>query len=108
MPRCSCLAVSLLLLAFALGGCATRKETAAPSESTAAPRPSTDTGEFEKTALTGPRGGTLMLADIGSGAKTFNILVATETSSTSIVGPMFDGLVTRDADTLAIKPALAR
>jgi peptide/nickel transport system substrate-binding protein len=102
------LAMSLLPLALSLGGCATRKEAAPAGGGPTAALPAAATEDFEKTTLTGSRGGMLKLGDLGSGAKTFNLLVAKETSSTGVVGPMFDGLVTREADTLEMKPALAK
>src|SRR5262245_58412862 len=102
------LAVSLIPLALSLGGCATRKESAPAGGGPTAALPAAATEDFEKTTLTGARGGMLKLGDLGSGAKTFNLLVAKETSSTGVVGPMFDGLVTREADTLEMKPALAK
>lgn len=39
--------------------------------------------------------------------KTFNIIVAKETSSTAPLGLVFDGLVTRNLETLEFEPALA-
>lgn len=61
-----------------------------------------------KVTLKGRRGGALMRATPGAGAKTFNPLVARETSSREIIALLFDGLVTRDLQTLAIVPALAQ
>src|SRR5437667_4441329 len=100
----------LLLIVCALGGCATHKEvTSGGSNATpAAELSSTETEDFEKTALTGPRGGTLRLTGAGAGAKTFNPLISKETSSGAVWGVLFDGLVRRDQQTLAMKPALAK
>ena len=54
----------------------------------------------------GKYGGTLMLSSI-SDPKTFNSVVAKETSSTLITGFMFEGLVETDGVTTEAKPALA-
>ena len=54
----------------------------------------------------GKYGGTLMLSSI-SDPKTFNSVVAKETSSTLITGFMFEGLVETDGVTTEVKPALA-
>jgi len=51
-------------------------------------------------------GGILMLSSI-SDPKTFNSVVAKETSSTLITGFMFEGLVETDGVTTEVKPALA-
>jgi peptide/nickel transport system substrate-binding protein len=58
-------------------------------------------------APVGQSGGALVLATI-SGPKTFNPLVARETSSTDILGRMFDSLVTMDNETQEVRPALAK
>src|SRR5207244_1700403 len=65
-----------------------------------------DMAGFMKTSVSGKRGGTLMDAVIAD-PKTFNMLIAKETSSTGAVGGMFDGLVRRNPKTLQIEPALA-
>jgi peptide/nickel transport system substrate-binding protein len=65
-----------------------------------------DTAGFQKTSVNGKRGGTLMLATFVD-PKTFNTLISKETSSGNAIGLMFDGLVTRNAETLEIEPALA-
>jgi peptide/nickel transport system substrate-binding protein len=54
----------------------------------------------------GKYGGTLTLSSI-SDPKTFNSVVAKETSSTMITGFMFEGLVETDGVTTEVKPALA-
>ena len=54
----------------------------------------------------GKYGGTLMLSSI-SDPKTFNSVVAKETSSTLITGFIFEGLVEADGVTTEVKPALA-
>jgi peptide/nickel transport system substrate-binding protein len=97
---------ALSLLGLALGGCATRKEAASTGAAPAASLPAAATADFQKTSLTGPRGGTLMLANTAE-AKTFNPLIVKETSSGAVIGPLFDSLVTRDAETLKMEPALA-
>jgi peptide/nickel transport system substrate-binding protein len=99
----------LLFVACALGGCATHKEVASGGGARPpAPLSSTETEDFEKTAVAGPRGGTLRLTGLGAGAKTFNPLVSKETSSGAVVNVLFDGLVRRDLQTLEMKPALAK
>lgn len=65
-----------------------------------------DMAGFLKTSVSGKRGGTLSDAVIAD-PKTFNMLIAKETSSTGAVGGMFDGLVRRNPTTLQIEPALA-
>jgi len=54
----------------------------------------------------GKYGGTLTLSSI-SDPKTFNSVVAKETSSTMVTGFMFEGLVETDGVTTEVKPALA-
>jgi peptide/nickel transport system substrate-binding protein len=61
---------------------------------------------FKKTDVSGKRGGTILDA-VFAGPKTFNMLIAGETSSTGAVGVMFPGLLTRNAETLKIEPELA-
>ena len=51
-------------------------------------------------------GGTLVLS-IGSDPKSFNPVIAKETSTTAVTGYLFDGLTATDGVTLEIKPALA-
>ncbi len=51
-------------------------------------------------------GGTLVLST-ASDPKTFNPIVAKETSTTAVTGFIFDGLTMTDAVTLEVKPALA-
>lgn len=56
----------------------------------------------------GKRGGTLRYSSFGSGPKTFNYYLAKETSSTDVLGRVFEGLVTADGRTTEIIPALAK
>jgi peptide/nickel transport system substrate-binding protein len=98
--------LGFLLLVPVLAGCATHKQSATPASGTAPALSSSDMGEFEKTSVSGPRGGTLRLA-ASAEPKTFNPITAKETSSTAIFGPIFDGLIRRDLETLEFKPALA-
>lgn len=74
-------------------------------------KPSRPTGAHlsnRKAVLTGRRGGTLMLAGAYAGARTFNPLIVREGNSGNVIDPLFDGLVRRDLQTLAIEPALAK
>lgn len=96
----------VLLLIPALVGCATHKQSATPASGAASAISSADTGDFERTSLTGPRGGTMRFAATAE-PKTFNPLLAKETSSSAILAPLFDSLVTRDLETLQFRPALA-
>ena len=54
----------------------------------------------------GVRGGRLVLAEFGD-PKTFNPVMANETSSTDIIYKMFDGLVHKDHATQELSPGLA-
>jgi peptide/nickel transport system substrate-binding protein len=99
--------LGFLFLLPALAGCATRKESATPVSGTAPALSSSDTGDFEKTSVSGPRGGTLRFA-VSAEPKSFNPIIAKETSSTAITGQIFDGLIRRDAESLEFLPALAK
>ncbi|MBI4279718.1 MAG: ABC transporter substrate-binding protein [Armatimonadetes bacterium] len=54
----------------------------------------------------GIRGGTLVVSTI-SDPKTFNVVVAQETSSSAAVGPVFEGLVEEHGETTEVEPAMA-
>ncbi len=61
---------------------------------------------YLRTSATGKPGGRFLDAAIAD-PKTFNILLANETSSTVPLGLVFDGLVGRNSETLQIEPNLA-
>lgn len=65
-----------------------------------------DKAGFMRTNVTGKSGGTFLTTALGD-PKTFNIILAKETTSTTPLGYVFDGLVARNADTLEIEPSLA-
>ena len=65
-----------------------------------------DMAGFQKTDATGKYGGRYSSATI-SDPKTFNPLISKETSSGLALGLIFDGMVTRNSQTLKIEPALA-
>jgi peptide/nickel transport system substrate-binding protein len=95
----------LLLSAFIVTGCS-RGGTGDSGGAPAVKLSASDTAGFKKTDVSGKRGGTIVDA-VFAGPKTFNILVSKEQSSSGAVGVMFDGLVTRNLETLEIEPALA-
>lgn len=97
-------AAVLSLSILSAAGC-TRGGSGAGSAPTIALAPA-ETAGFLKTSVSGKRGGTFMDA-VFVEPKTFNMLIAKETSSRAAVGQMFDGLVTRNLETLKIEPALA-
>jgi peptide/nickel transport system substrate-binding protein len=92
----------LLLLVLPTFGCS-RGGGGAATEIKLTPA---DTAGFLKTSVSGNHGGTFMGATPND-PKTFNILISKETSSSYAIGLMFDSLVTRNAETLQIEPALA-
>jgi peptide/nickel transport system substrate-binding protein len=55
----------------------------------------------------GKEGGTFVYSEFGSDPKTFNAIVADETSSTDITNQMYAGLVRRNQMTLEWEPSLA-
>ena len=65
-----------------------------------------DMADFMKSNVTGKPGGRFTEAAIAA-PKTWNVLLANETSSTIPLGYVFDSLVTRNPETLAMDPALA-
>lgn len=65
-----------------------------------------DMAGMEKTDATGKFGGRITEA-LTSDPKTFNPLISKETSGGQIIALVFDGLVTRNADTLKIEADLA-
>ncbi len=65
-----------------------------------------DMADFRKANITGKPGGRFTDATI-SDPKTFNFLLANETSSTDPLGIVFDGLLARNPETLEFDPNLA-
>ena len=65
-----------------------------------------DMADFFKTKVTGKRGGRFADTAVQE-PKTFNVLLANETSSTIPLGLIFDGLVARNPETLEFEPNLA-
>ncbi len=65
-----------------------------------------DMADFLKRNITGKPGGKFNDATIAD-PKTFNVMLASETSSTDILGLVFDGLVARDPETLEFEGDLA-
>ena len=74
---------------------------------TRAPRPLPEEPRVEQAASIGTYGGRFVLGQT-SGPKTFNAMMANETSSTDITGNMFVGLADFDNETQQDKPGLAR
>ena len=72
-----------------------------------APRPLPEEPRVEQAASIGTYGGRFVLGET-SGPKTFNAMMANETSSTDITGNMFVSLADFDNETQQDKPGLAR
>lgn len=56
----------------------------------------------------GKRGGTFTIVNFGEGPKTFNPITSNESSSSDIVGRLFDGLIGFDNETQEYYPALLK
>ena len=85
------------------GGSGVEKQKAV----TRAPRPLPEEPRGEQAASIGTYGGRFVLGET-SGPKTFNAMMANETSSTDITGNMFVGLADFDNETQQDKPGLAK
>lgn len=71
------------------------------------PKPGSATASLDSTVTEiGQRGGSLTISTI-SDPKSFNFVIAQETSTTNIVGFSFEGLTTTDGVTTEVKPNLA-
>lgn len=93
---------ALLLSVAMLTGCSGKNEGGGATKQLSA-------GEkvgFQKSAAEGKRGGIYTDSTI-SDPKTFNSLIAKETSSTAPIGLCFSGLVIQNPETLQFEPALA-
>ena len=97
-------------VAVTLSGCGPEKfasnNAATPSATNAPDTGPSTTARVEPASKPGKYGGTLTDVTI-SNPKTFNYWVAAETSSTGVVGPLYDALITRNAYTLEWEDALA-
>jgi peptide/nickel transport system substrate-binding protein len=99
---------ALMIAPLTLAGCGGKSDSGGgggPATNDVKPV-AVDTADFMKTDVHGKHGDAVVEATI-SDPKTFNIILSKETSSSDILGLMFDSLSNRDADTLERKPALA-
>jgi peptide/nickel transport system substrate-binding protein len=103
--------IALVLLPLLIAGCGGKSggnasATTAGGSSPAVTLTPADMAGMQKTDATGKFGGRFTDAAF-SDPKTFNFLISKETSSSQILGLIFDGLVTRNPQTLKIEPDLA-
>ncbi len=97
---------SVLGLSAAIAGCSPKGNGGGTG---GGPTPKLSTGEmsdFFKTKVSGKSGGRFTDATFAD-PKTFNPVLANETSSTDALGPVFDSLVARNPETLEFEGALA-
>lgn len=98
--------IALLLLPVLLTGCPGKSGGGSASDTTGVKLAAADMAGMQKTEATGKFGGRFTDAAFAE-PKTFNILIAKETSSTAPLGLIFDGMISRNSQTLAIEPDLA-
>ncbi|MCW3052629.1 MAG: extracellular solute-binding protein family 5 [Chthonomonadales bacterium] len=101
--------IALLLLPLLIAGCNGNSGGGNASNGSGGgdtPTVKVDTAGMEKTDATGKFGGRFTDAAFAE-PKTFNIIIAKETSSTAPLGLVFDGLMTRNSQTLKVEPNLA-
>lgn len=91
-----------LVCALLVAGCSRQHEPAAEADSYPIP-PDAKVSECEP----GVRGGQFVLATFAD-PKTFNLMVANETSSTDVAGLLFSGLTTTSPLTQQVEPSLAK
>lgn len=95
----------LLLLLPVLGAAQALRPAAAGAAAPSPAQGGVDPFDVEQAETVGRYGGTLTFATI-SDPKTFNYHLASETSSTGVLGFLFDGLVEQD-ENMKIEPGLA-
>lgn len=95
-----------LLLGATVVGCDNKPAGKAADSGPAVKLTEAEMADFMKTQVTGKYGGRFTDASV-TDPKSFNPILANETTSTDLLALVFDGLVSRNPETLQIEPNLA-